>query len=119
MPVNRNISYVTGTSNSTGDLGSQVNQVIGPGASDQRGTEPGTAAAEYSQIGPSRRQQPVAQRNQASSAGRYEYSESYQVMASASGGVGGGGTRGEAALPMEYEVPFQSGEHEDYSHLQH
>ena len=111
---------MTGPSNSTGDPGSQVNQATGPGVSDQRGTEPGTAAAsEYSQIGPSRRQQPVAQRNQASSARRYEYSESYQVMASASGGVGGGGTQGEAVLPMEYEVPLQSEEHEDYSHLQH
>ena len=111
---------MTGPSNSTGNPGSQVNQVTGPGASDQRRTEPGTAAAEYSQIGLSRRQQPVAQRSQASSAERYEYSEPCQVMASASGVGGGcGGTQGEAVLPMEYEVPFQSGEHEDYSHLQH
>ena len=82
-----------------------------------------TGAAEYSRIGPSyetvttnsshsRRQQPVAGTNQDSDrlSERYEFSEPRC----------GGGTQGEAAvLPVDYEVPVQSGEHEEYSHLQH
>ena len=47
---------------------------------------------------------------------RYEYSEPHLAMISASGG-GGGGVQGEAA--MDYEIPLQSGEHEEYSHLRH
>ena len=46
---------------------------------------------------------------------RYEFSEPH--LAKISAGGGGGGVQGEAA--MDYEVPLQSGEHEEYSHLQH
>jgi hypothetical protein len=46
---------------------------------------------------------------------RYEFSEPHLAMISAGGG---GRTQGEAAA-MDYEVPLQSGEHAEYSHLQH
>ena len=108
MPINRNISYATRPSHS----------------SQADAARPG-AAAEYSRIGPSyetsRRQlQPVAGRNQDSArlSDRYEFSEPHLAMISA-GAAGGGGTQGEAAVSTEYEVPVQSGEHEEYSHLQH
>ena len=86
------------------------------------------AAAEYSRIGPSYettvnsshswRQQPVSGRNRVSGrlSERYEFSEPHLAMISAGGG--GGGVQGEAAA-MDYEVPLQSGEHEEYSHLRH
>ena len=115
MPVNRNISYVIVPAHSTS--GSQATHAAG--VSDQGGTGPG-AAAEYSRIGPSyeasRRQQPVAGRNRVSArlSERYEFSEPHLVMTSA----GGGGVQGEATA-MDYEVPLQSGEHEEYSHLRH
>ena len=113
MPVSRNISYVTTSSTS----GAQATDTGG-----QSG-----AAAEYSRIGPSyeftvnsshsRRQQPVAGRNQVSArlSERYEFSEPHLARVSAGGGV----VQGEAA--MDYEVPLQSGEHKvlEYSHLRH
>ena len=111
MPVSRNKSYVTASR-------AQVADTV-----DQSG-----AAAEYSRIGPtyettvnsshSRRQQPVVGRNRVSArlSERYEFSEPHLAMISAGGG-GGGGVQGEAA--MDYEVPLQSGEHEEYSHLRH
>ena len=116
MYVDRNISYVTAPSHST-TSGPQDTQTARAG--DQTG--PG-AAAEYSRIGPSyetsRRQQPVVWRNRVSArfSERYEFSEPHLVMTSAGGG-GGGCVQGEVA--MDYEVPLQSGEHEEYSHLQH
>ena len=60
----------------------------------------------------------MAGRNQDSArlSERYEFSEPHLTMISA---AGGGGTQGEAAVSTEYEVPVQSGEHEEYSHLQH
>ena len=110
--LNRNISYVTAPSIS----GAQAMDTI-----DQ------TSAAEYSRIGPSyeavvtansshsRRQQPVSVgRNQHSArlSERYEFSEPHLAMISV-GGVGGGGIQGdhEAGMPVDYEVPVQSGEH--------
>ena len=111
MYVDRNISYMTAPSHST-TSGPQTARV-----SDQTGSG---AAAEYSRIGPSyensRRQQPVVGRNRVSArlSERYEFSEPHLVMTSA----GGGGVQGEAAA-MDYEVPLQSGEHEEYSHLRH
>ena len=125
MPIlNRNISYVTAPLMS----GAQAMDTI-----DQ------TSAAEYSRIGPpyeavvtansnhSRRQQPVSVgRNQHSarlSSERYEFSEPHLAMISAGAAGGpGGGTQGDseaAVQPVDYEVPVQSGEHEEYSHLQH
>ena len=122
MPIlSRNISYVMAPSTS----GAQAINTI-----DQ------TSAAEYSRIGPSyeavvtansnhsRRQQPVSVgRNQHSArlSERYEFSEPHLAMISAGAAGGpGGGTQGEAAVrPVDYEVPVQSGEHEEYSHLQH
>ena len=110
MPINRNISYATRPSHS----------------SQADAARPG-AAAEYSRIGPSyetsRRQlQPVAGRNRDSArlSDRYEFSEPHLAMISA-GAAGGGGTQGdhETGMPMDYEVPVQNGEHEEYSHLQH
>ena len=108
MAIGRNISYVTAPSTTSG---SQAVNTVGQGG----------AAAEYSRIGPSyettinsRRQQAVAGRNQISArlSERYEFSETHLGVAG-----GGGGGQGEAA--MEYEVPLQSGEHDEYSHLQH
>ena len=91
-----------------------------------------TDAAEYSRIGPSyeattnsshlrgRQPWPVAERNRGSArlSERYEFSEPHLATISA-GAAGGGGTQGEAAVPTECEVPVQSGEHEEYSHLHH
>ena len=117
MYVDRNISYVTGPSHSA-TSGSQATQATRT-ADNQSGT--GTAA-EYSRIGPSyattvnsRRQQPVAGRDRVSArlSERYEFSEAHLVAARG----GGGGIQGEGA--MEYEIPLQSGEHEEYSHLRH
>ena len=96
--------------------GAQATQT--PRVDGEAGTD---AAIEYSRIGPSyetidsRRQQPLAGRNQVSAklSERYEFSEAHLAMASARGGGG----QGETA--MDYEVPFQSGEHNEYSHLQH
>ena len=119
MPISRNISYVTAPSTS----GAQAMDTI----VDQ------TDAAEYSRIGPSyetttnsshsRRQQPVAAgRNRHSDSARlserYEFSEPHLAMIS--GGAAGGGMQDhQAAVPVDYEVPVRSGEHEEYSHLQH
>ena len=100
-------------------------------------TDASATAADYSRIGPSyetidssgpRRQRtgPAAGRNVGRNQGsarlseRYEFSEPHLAMIStgAAGGPGGG-TQGEAGILMGYEVPVQSGEHEEYSHLQH
>ena len=100
-------------------------------------TDASAAVVDYSRIGPSyetldssgpRRQQTGAAagrnvgRNQDSArlSERYEFSEPHLAMISA-GAAGGpaGGIQGEAAVHMDYEVPVQSGEHEEYSHLQH
>ena len=91
-----------------------------------------TSAAEYSRIGPSyeavvtansshsRRQQPVSvgrNRHSARLSERYEFSELHLAMISAGDG---GDTQGQAVVPsVDYEVSIQSGEHEEYSHLQH
>ena len=91
------------------------------------------AAADYSRIGPSyeiidsRRQQPVINvvsmtgrsRVSARLSERYEFSESHPIATvSAAGGDGGGGGQGGAGT--DYEVPLESGEHdEEYSRLQH
>jgi hypothetical protein len=113
MPINRNVSYVTSPSTTSG---AQAIDTVGHTG----------AATEYSRIGPSyettnhsrRQQQPVSGRNRvsASLSERYEFSEPHLAMISAgrSGGIG----QSEAAA-MDYEVPLQSGEHAEYSHLQH
>ena len=97
-------------------------------------TNASVAAADYSRIGPSyetinssspRRQRTGAaaernvgrNQNSARLSERYEFSESHLAMISA--GAAGGPGGGEAAVHMDYEVPVQSGEHEEYSHLQH
>ena len=110
MSVDRNISYVSAPTQSTG--GPQV--VHAAGQSGTTGT-----VAEYSRIGPSyettdnsRRQQPVAGRNRVSA----RLSERYVEVHLAAAG-GGGGRQGEGA--MDYEISLQSREHEEYSHLQH
>ena len=114
MPISRNVSYVIAPSHST----SRPQATQATRAAAQGGTG---AAAEYSRIGPSyettnnsRRQQPVAGRSRVSArlSERYEFSEAHLAAAGGSGGV-----QGETA--MDYEVPLQSGEHEEYSHLQH
>ena len=116
MYADRNISYVTAPSH-TATNGSQTTEAT-RAAGDKSGT--GTAA-EYSRIGPSyettansRKQQPVAGRNRVSArlSERYEFSEAYLAAAGESGCV-----QGEGA--MDYEVPLQSGEHNEYSHLRH
>ena len=120
IPIGRNISYATAPSTS----GAQAMDTI----IDQ------TGAAEYSRIGPSyemvatansshsRRQQPVpvgTNQHSARLSERYEFSEPHLAMISG-GAAGSGGTQGEAAVrPVDYEVWLQSGEHEEYSHLQH
>ena len=54
----------------------------------------------------------MAGRNQVSArlSERYEFSEAHLAAAGGNGGV-----QGEGA--MDYEVPLQSGEHDEYSHL--
>ena len=113
MYVERNISYVTARSHSA---------TSGPQATRETGDQSETGVeAEYSRIGPSyettdnsSRQQPMAGRNQVSArlSERYEFSEAYLAVVGDSGGV-----QGEGA--MDYEVPLQSGEHDEYSHLRH
>ena len=111
MSISRNVSYVTAPSTTSG---AQATDTVG-----QSG-----AAAEYSRIGPSyettinlshSQRQPIAGRNSVSArlSERYELSEPHLARVSAAGG----GVPGEAA--MDYEVPHQSGEHKEYSHLQH
>jgi hypothetical protein len=81
------------------------------------------AVDEYSRIGPSyeaidsRRQQTAVamtgrDRVSARLSERYEFSETHVARG---GGVAG---QGETAA-MDYEIPLQSGEHAEYSHLQH
>ena len=113
MYIERNISYVTARSHSATSR---------PQATRETGDQSETGAvAEYSRIGPSyettdnsRRQQPVAGRNRVSArlSERYEFSEAHLAAAGGDGGV-----QGEEA--MDYEVPLQSKEHKEYSHLQH
>ena len=115
MAVSRNISYyITAPSHPT-----SVTQATRAASESETG-----GAAEYSRIGPSyetivnsnhsRRQQPVAERNHVSArlSERYEFSEAHLAVARGSGGV-----QGEVA--MDYEVPLNSSEHEECSHLQH
>ena len=116
MAVKRNVSYLTTVPSTTSGAQSSntVNHI------------PGTAT-EYSRIGPSykiiansshsSRQQPVAGVSAARLSERYEFSEPHLAAMISAGGSGG--TQGEAAAVMDYEVPLQSGEHEEYSHLQH
>ena len=120
MPVGTNISRYTTTPSCSTTSGPQATQAIRtPG---QGGTGP---AAEYNSFGPSyealnsRRQQPMAARNQVSArlSERYELSDAHLAAAGGRGGV-----QGEAA--MDYEVPQNSTqkyneEHEEYSHLRH
>jgi hypothetical protein len=71
------------------------------------------AATEYSSIGPSYETTQVSSNHSSrQQQERYEYSEPH-VATRRGDGVG----KGEA--PMDYEVPLQSGEHAEYSHLQH
>ena len=95
--------------------------------------ETAAAAADYSRIGPSyeitdsRRQQPVnvvamtgRDRVSARLSERYEFSEPHPIATvSAAGGGGGGGGGGQGGAAVDYEVPLESGEHEEYSRLQH
>ena len=117
MPVGRNVSYVTAPSHAT-TSGHQATQAVR--APSQGETGP---AAEYSSFGPSyealnsRRQQPVAARNQVSVrlSERYEFSDAHLTAAGSRGGV-----QGESC--MDYEVPQNSRrneEHDEYSHLRH
>ena len=118
MAVGRNVSYL-GTTPSTAS-GAQATDSVA-------GHTPG-AATEYSRIGPSYetiansnhsgRQQSLTSGGNGVSASlseRYEFSESHL----ATGRGGGGGVGKREAAPVEYEVPLQSGEHTEYSHLQH
>ena len=119
MSVGRNVSHATTPSHSTAS-GPQA-QVV-RAATGQGETGP---AAEYSSFGPSyealnsRRQQPMAARNQVSA----RLSERYVISDAHLEAPGSGGVQGEVA--MDYEVPQnlrQNGEHDDhdeYSHLQH
>ena len=115
VAVSRNVSYSSRPTTS----GSQASQTTRAAlASGQNDTG---AAAEYSRIGPSyensesERQQSAAESggNQVSArlSERYEYSEPRLPMISSASGGG--------RQPMDYEVPLQSGQHEEYSHLQH
>ena len=121
MAVSRNVSYSSRPTTS----GSQASQIARAAlASGQNDTG---AAAEYSRIGPSyensesERQQSAAESggNQVSArlSERYEYSEPRLPMISSASGGGSGPSGG--GQPMDYEVPLQSGQHEEYSHLQH
>ena len=111
MDVSRNVSYSSCPTTS----GSQASQTSGQNDRD--------ATAEYSRIGPTYentgRQQSMAEsggsRASARLSERYEFSEPRLPMISAASG--GGGASGEQ--PMDYEVPLQSEEPEQYSHLQH
>ena len=126
VPVRRNVSYATNTA-SQSTSGSQGAQ----GAAGQNEMDT-AAAADYSRIGPSyetidsrrQQQQPAVamtgrdQVSQARLSERYEFSEPHLAAMISAGGSGG--TQGnEAAAGMDYEVPLQSGQHEEYSHLQH
>ena len=114
-----NVSYLTTALTASGEAQ----------ASDTVGHTPG-AATEYSRIGPSyetiansnhsSRQQPLPFGGNGVSdslSERYEFSESHLATGRGDGGSGGVGQR--EAAPVEYEVPLQSGEHTEYSHLQH
>ena len=118
MAVGRNVSY----------LGTAPSTASGAQATDTVAGHTPAAATEYSRIGPSyetiansnhsSRQQPVLSGGNGVSdslSERYEFSESH--LATGQGGGGGGIGQHEAA-PVEYEVPLQSGEHTEYSHLQ-
>ena len=120
MAVKRNVSYLTTALTASGEV--QASDTVG-----HTGT-PG-AATEYSRIGPSyetiansnclrRQQQPVAGVSAARLSERYEFSEPH-LAAMISAGRSGGTQGNEAAAAMDYEVPLQSGQHEEYSHLQH
>ena len=118
MAVGRNVSYL-GTTPPSITSGAQT--------SDTVDHTPG-AATEYSRIGPSyetiansnysSRQQPLpsgGNRVSASLSEKYEFSEPHL----ATGRGDGGGVGQREAAPVDYEVPLQSGEHMEYSHLQH
>ena len=118
MAVDRNISY----------LGTTPSTTSGAQATDTVGHTPG-AATEYSRIGPSykaiansnysSRQQPLpsgGNQVSASLSERYEFSEPHLATGQ---GDGGGGVGQREAAPVDYEVPLHSGEHMEYSHLQH
>ena len=116
LPVNGN-SYVTAPSTASGAQ-----------ATDTVDLTPG-AATEYSRIGPSYetitnsgRQPPLqsgGNRVSDSLSERYEFSEPHLATGQGDGGGGSGGGVGQReAAPVEYEVPLQSGEHTEYSHLQ-
>ena len=112
-PVNGN-SYITAPSTESGAQ-----------ASDTVGNTPGVAT-EYSRIGPSYENIANSGRQQSLPSGgnrvsdslseRYEFSEPH--LATGGGGGGSGGVGQREAAPVEYEVPLQSGEHTEYSHLQ-
>ena len=119
MAVDRNVSYI-GTPPSTASGAQAINTV----ASHTPG-----AATEYSRISPSyetiansnplSRQPPLqsgGNQVSASLSERYEFSES--LLATGQGGGGSGGVGQRETVPVEYEVPLQSGEHTEYSHLQ-
>ena len=118
MAIKRNVSNLTAALTASGEAQT----------SDTVGHTPG-AATEYSRIGPSyetiansnrsrRPQQPVAGVSAARLSERYEFSEPH-LAAMISAGRSGGTQGNEAAAAMDYEVPLQSGQHEEYSHLQH
>ena len=113
VPVRRNVSYAVNAASHSTTSGSQGAQ----GAAGQNETD-AAAAADYSRIGPSyetidsRRQQQrpavtVTGRDQVSQARlseRYEFSEPHLAAMISAGGSGG--TQGEAAAAMDYEVPL-------------
>ena len=118
VAVGRNVSYL-GTPPSTAS-GAQATDTVA-------GHTPG-AATEYSRIGPSYETITNSGRQQSLPSGgnrvsdslseRYEFSEPH-LAAMISAGRSGGTQGNEAAAAMDYEVPLQSGQHEEYSHLQH
>jgi hypothetical protein len=70
------------------------------------------AATEYSSIGPSYETTQVnSNHSSRQQQERHEYSEPHLATR-------GGGGVGKGEAPMDYEVPLQSGEHTEYSHLQ-
>ena len=118
MAIKRNVSYLTTALTASGEAQ----------ATDTVSHTPG-AATEYSRIGPSyetiansnhsgRQQllQSGGNRVSDSLSERYEFSEPH--LATGQGG-GGSGVGQREAVPVAYEVPLQSGEHTEYSHLQH